>query len=389
MGFYIIYQLRVTKMEQNQTIQYYDASNNEDIHKMSTTLNLNDISSIDDVFKYAESLNYGEVHFKMDKSTGLFAIIAIHSTKLGPAIGGCRFISYPSVTDAAIDVLRLAHMMSYKAAICNLPHGGAKAVLMKPAHISDRNAYFKSYAKFVDELNGRYVTAIDSGTDVNDMDLISQYTPYVTCTSKSGSDPSPHTALGVRRGIEAAVKHKLGANDLKGIHVAIQGAGHVGYYLTQQLVELGAKVTVADTNLKKVQGLVDEFGVHTTTTDKIYSIECDVFAPCALGAVLNSQTIPQLRASIVAGSANNQLANMKHDDQLLFDRGILYAPDFLINAGGLIQAATYYDHEDTDKAEQQILSLYDSIMDLFKRAEKENKPTHLIAQLIAEERLTS
>lgn len=375
-------------MEQKQTIQYSDTSNNEDTYKMSSRLNLNEISSMDDIFKYAEALNFGEVHVKMDKSTGLFAIIAIHSTKLGPAIGGCRWISYPSMSDAAIDVLRLAHMMSYKAAICNLDHGGAKSVLMKPAHLADKKAYFKSFAKFVDELSGRYVAAIDSGTSVHDMDLIAEYTPYVTCTSKSGSgDPSPHTAVGVRRGIEAAVKHKLGSDNLKGIHVAIQGAGHVGYHLIRELVNLGATVTVADINSENVQRVVKEFGVNITTPDEIYSIECDVFAPCALGAVLNSRTIPKLRATIVAGSANNQLADMYNDDQLLFERGILYAPDFLINAGGLIQAATYYDHADVVKAEQQILHLYDSIMDLFKRAEKENKPTHFIAQRIAEERL--
>lgn len=364
---------------------------NEDILAMPNQSNLeNTPFEIEDIFQYASNLKYGELHFKMDDKTGLFAIVAIHSTKLGPAIGGSRCIHYPTTRAAIIDAIRLAHMMSYKAAICGLNHGGAKAVLMKPQIIRDRKAYFESYADFVDSLNGRYVAAIDSGTFVDDMDIMSQRTPYVACTTAKGGggDPSPYTALGVRRGIEAAVKFKLGRDTLEGIHVAIQGLGHVGYHLAKELHQLGARLTVTDTNLEHSERCQQEFDAKVVPCDEIYHIECDVFAPCALGAILNSVTIPQLRASIVAGAANNQLRDLVQDDKRLFDRGILYAPDFLINAGGLIEAACAYDHGNLDQAVDQIKGLYSATLNIFERARKEEKPTNFIAQVIAQERLS-
>lgn len=364
---------------------------NEEVLVMANQLNFQTpIDSMDDVFQYAEKLKFGEVHFKVDIKTGLFAIIAIHNTKLGPAIGGCRCITYPSTQAATIDALRLAHMMTYKAAICGLPHGGAKSVLMKPAHIKDRKAYFQSFASFVHELGGRYVAAMDSGTDVVDMDTMLEVTPFVTCTTVSGGggDPSPFTALGVRRGIEAAVKFKLGRGSLKDVHVAIQGAGHVGYHLAKELYELGAKITVADINKAHALVCQKEFGAKIVSSEDIYSVECDVFAPCALGAVLNQTTIPLLQAPIVAGSANNQLKDLVSDDKRLFDRGILYAPDFLVNSGGLIQAACAYDHGSMDQAIDQIQHLYDATMRIFERAQSEHKPTNHVAQVIAEERFS-
>jgi leucine dehydrogenase len=341
-----------------------------------------------DVFHYAQSLNYGELHFKLDQKTGLFAIVAIHNTKLGPAIGGCRCIAYSSTNDAIVDALRLAHMMSYKAAICGLPHGGAKSVLIKPDIIQTRIAYFQSFGRFVNQLNGRYITAVDSGTSVEDMDIIATQTKYVTCTKKEDDgDPSPFTALGVRRGIEAAVKFKLGRDTLHGIHIVIQGAGHVGYYLAKELSQLGTKITMTDINSANLQRCVDEFGVTAAPPESIYATECDVFAPCALGATLNPNSIKQLRTAIVAGSANNQLEDTDRDDKILFERGILYAPDFLINAGGLIHAAAIYDHGDVIKANQQIYNLYDAAMNIFQRAAVEHQPTHRTAETIAEERL--
>lgn len=356
-------------------------SNDEDLITMSTSTN-----ACDDLFRMAEELKFGELHFKIDQKTGLFAIVAIHSTKLGPAIGGCRCLPYPS-TDAAItDALRLAHMMSYKAAICNLAHGGAKSVLMRPPHIENRTAYFQAFADFVNSLSGRYVAAVDSGTDVNDMDIINTRTPYVVCTSKEG-DPSPFTATGVRRGIEAAVKFKLGKDNLDDIHVAIQGAGHVGYYLAKELAQYGTKITMADVNKENLDRCVKEFKVNVVSTEEIYSIPCDVFSPCALGGVLNPATIEKLNTQIVAGSANNQLKELERDDRLLFERGILYAPDFLINAGGLIYAAAYYDHGNLEQATQQIYNIYDELMQIFTRAASENKPTNYIAEVIAEEKL--
>jgi leucine dehydrogenase len=346
-------------------------------------------TALDGLFRYADLLKFGQVHIKFDHATGLKAIIAVHNLKRGPAIGGCRLIHYPS-TDAALeDALRLGYMMSIKAAISNLNHGGAKAVLIKPRVIKDRKAYLEAFADFVHELDGRYITAIDSGTSPEDMDIIQRRTPYVTCTTSSGvgGDPSPQTALGVRRGIEAAVRFKLGRETLEGVHVAIQGAGHVGYYLAKELHARGARLTMCDINAVLLQHCVQEFAVTVCAPEDIYDIAADVFAPCALGATLNLYTIKRLRVPIVAGSANNQLAH-QHHGVLLHERGILYAPDFLINAGGLIYVAAAYDHANLDRATKQVGDIYQSLTDIFIRAQNENVATNEIAERIAVERLS-
>ena len=342
----------------------------------------------DSLMRYAEFLGFGEIHTKIDSDTGLKAIIAIHNLKRGPAIGGCRMITYQTIDKAYEDALRLAHMMSFKAAINNLFHGGAKAVLIKPKVIKDRVAYFEKFGDFINELGGRYVTAVDSGTTMADMDIIVKRTPYVTCTTKSGidSDPSPLTAVGVRRAIEAAVKFKLGRDSLENIHVVIQGAGHVGYYLSKELNERGARITIADVNLKALQRVIDECKAEVCHPDQIYDIKADVFAPCALGAILNLETINRLNVKIVAGSANNQLAH-HHYGALLHERGILYAPDFLINAGGLIHVAVIYDHGDLKKSREQINNIYHTVYDIFERSLQENRPTNEIAEQIARDRL--
>lgn len=342
----------------------------------------------DSLMRYAELLGFGEIHTKIDSATGLKAIIAIHNLKRGPAIGGCRLYSYATIDKAFEDALRLAHMMSLKAAINNLPNGGAKAVLIKPKVIKDREAYFEKFGEFINELGGRYITAVDSGTSLADMDIILRRTPYVTCTSTVGvdGDPSPFTAFGVRRAIEATIKFKFQRDSLEGMHVAIQGAGQVGYYLTKELVEKGARVTIADINIKAVQRCVDEFNVAVCHPNHIFDIEADVFAPCALGAVLNLDTIKRLKVSIVAGSANNQLAH-HHYDALLHQRGILYAPDFLINAGGLIQVAVLYTHRDIKKSIEQINNIYHTLYDILERSVFENVPPNEIAEKIARERL--
>lgn len=346
---------------------------------------------VDSLFRYAELLGFGEFHVKIDHATGLHAIIAIHNLYRGPAIGGCRLIHYDHTDQALVDALRLAQMMSYKAAVCNLPHGGAKAVIMKPKVIKDRAALFSSFGDFVQEQAGRYITAVDAGTEPDDMDIISQRTRYVTCTTFGGyaGDPSPHTALGVRRGIEAAVKFKLNRDSLEGIHVAIQGAGHVGFHLSKELKKLGAKITICDTNKEAIENVINEFGsevIKVVKPEEIYEVPCDVFSPCALGATLNFHTIHQLKASIVAGSANNQLDHHQHD-MVLYQRGILYVPDFVINSGGLIHAAAIYDHGDEDKANAQIYNLYETLMNLFERAKQENRPTNEIAEAIALENM--
>lgn len=345
-------------------------------------------TGLDRLFRYAEFLDFGEVHVKFDPDTGLRAIVAIHNLKRGPAIGGCRLVRYQSVDDAWEDALRLAYMMSYKAAVNNLNHGGAKSVLIKPKVIKDREAFFASFGKFINDLGGRYITAMDSGTTSADMDIIAKYTPYVTCQtgSESSGDPSPFTALGVRRAIEAAAKFKLNKDSVEGLHVAIQGAGHVGYHLAKELHALGARLTICDVNPAAVQRCADEFGATECPSDAIYDVKADVFAPCALGAILNLDTIKRLHVSIVAGSANNQLAHHKYGTALK-ERGILYAPDFVVNAGGLIQVAVVYDKADMAEAERQIKDIYYTSLSIFERAAKENHATNEIAEAMAREKL--
>lgn len=346
---------------------------------MNTTIN-------DELFRYAESLGFGDIHFKFDSATQLCAIIAIHSTKRGPALGGCRCIEYASPGDAIKDALRLARGMSFKAAMANLPLGGGKAVLMKPKQIPDRDAYFAAVGRFVNELNGRYITAMDSGVTTHDMDMIATQTPYVTNLSAHNGDPAPFTALGVRRAIEAAVKFKLGRDSLAGLHVAIQGVGNVGYDLAKDLHHLGAKLTVCDRNSSSAQRCADELGATIVDLDAIYSVQCDVFAPCALGAVLNDTTIPLIKASIIVGSANNQLAEPRHA-QVLQARDILYAPDYVASAGGLIFAYGEYKNMPDAEARPGIIQIYDTLLELFARAERENKTTSEVADIIALERL--
>ena len=341
--------------------------------------------SCDILFRYAELLGLGEIHVKMDKETGLKAIIAVHSTKRGPALGGTRLLTYKSSAKAIEDALRLSSMMSFKAAICNLPHGGAKAVLIKPKVIKDRQAYFEKFGEFVNELGGTYITAVDSGTELSDMDYIAHKTSYVTCTTADG-DPAPYTAIGVRRGIEAAVSFKLGKDTLKGIRVAIQGAGHVGYELAKQLSERGAIITVCDTHPLSAERCAKEFAAHVCSPETIYDQEVDVFAPCALGAILKRSTIKRLKASIVAGSANNQLAHNRHG-RTLQKYGILYAPDFVVNSGGLIQASVSYRHGNVEVAHEQINNIYEVLLEIFKRSAEEKLPTTDIADAIALERL--
>lgn len=341
----------------------------------------------DSLMRYAEFLGYGDIHVKIDKETGLKAIVAINNLKRGPAIGGCRMIPYKSVAHAYEDAIRLGYMMSYKAAINDLPHGGAKSVIIKPKVIKNREALFERFGDFVNELGGRYITAVDSGTSPAEMDIIAKRTKFVTCTTKSGhDDPSPYTAYGVLRGIQAAVKFKLGRDDVEGLRIAVQGAGHVGYSLAKQLKELGAKIIIADVNLKAIQRCIDDFDAEVVAPEEIYSVEADIFAPCALGAILNMRNIKQLKASIVAGSANNQLSH-SHYGALLHERDILYAPDFLINAGGLIQVAVAYDNGNNERTMRQIGEIYEKVYNIFERSARENVPTNQIAEQIAREKL--
>jgi leucine dehydrogenase len=341
---------------------------------------------IEDFLDYALTHDFGDLHFKVDPKTGMKAIIAIHSTKLGPALGGCRFIHYPTTISAVHDAMRLARGMSYKAALVNLPLGGGKSVIMEPQHPYEREAYLHSFGTFINDLGGRYITALDSGTQLSDMDIIAQHTPYVASLSSHNGDPSPHTAQGVVQGIQAAVLFKLGKENLKGLHIAVQGLGHVGYWVAHHLHEQGVRLTVSDINPHLVERAVTELGATAVSPDTIHKVPCDVFAPCALGAVLNDITIHQLQTTIVAGAANNQLAHTYHG-QLLHDKGILYAVDYVINAGGLIFAARSYLHSQEAQVHEQIDHIAISLLQIFERSQLENRPTSEIADTMAKERL--
>lgn len=277
------------------------------------------------------------LHLFSDEATGLEAIIAIHNTRLGPALGGCRYMPYASIDAACADAMRLARGMSYKAALAGLDQGGGKAVIIRPAHIPDRAALFEAFGRCIESLRGGYITAVDSGTSSEDMDCIAQQTGHVTSTSEAG-DPSPHTALGVLMGIKSAVRLKLGQEGLSGVRVMLQGLGNVGYALAEMLVAEGADLLVADLDAGKVRLAVDDLGARPVATDAVFESPCDIFAPCGLGGVLAPASIAQLRCAAVAGAANNQLINNDAAD-LLDARGILYAPDYVINAGGLLHVA--------------------------------------------------
>lgn len=342
-----------------------------------------------DLFGHLKAYDYGEVHFKHDKASGLKAIVAVHDSRLGPALGGCRFLPYDSDEDAVIDALRLARGMTYKAALAGLAHGGGKSVLIRPKQHFDRVAMFRAFGKFIDDLRGHYITAEDSGTGLEDMEVIRTVTKHVTGVdvSHGGSgDPSPFTALGVRRGIEACVKFRLGRESLEGVHVAVQGVGHVGYYLCKELHAAGAKISVADVDPLKSERAQREFGATIVPLDKIFEVECDVIAPCALGSALNDKTIPRLTAKIVAGAANNQLAEPRHGDDL-HARGILYAPDYAINAGGLVNVAQEVLGYDAAKSRAKTMEIFDTIWEIADRGKKMAAPTYKIADMLVEEKL--
>ena len=337
-------------------------------------------------FDYAASHDFGEIHIKIDPKTGMRAIVAVHSTKLGPALGGCRFIEYPNTDTALYDAMRLARGMSYKAASVGLPLGGGKAVIIKPQADYDHTGYFEAFGQFVDSLGGRYITAMDSGTELADMDIIRENTPYVATCSKLQGDPSPSTVQGVLYGIQAAAEFKWQNPSLKNLHIAIQGLGHVGYGLAEKLHAMGVKLTVADVNPAACERAANTLQAKVVSTDEIHTLDCDIFAPCALGGILNDESIKALKAPVIAGGANNQLAHSYHG-QVLHDLGILYAPDYVINAGGLIFAADNYLDSLGKPLDKQLAQINTSLTEIFERSARENKPTSTIADTIAQEKL--
>lgn len=327
--------------------------------------------------------NHERVLFCRDEATGLNAIIAIHSTALGPAAGGCRLWNYESDDAALHDVLRLSQGMSYKNAMADLKFGGGKAVIIKTPDFDGSEALYERFGEFVEELNGEYITAEDVGMSVPIMEIVARRTSHVTglprTDGNAGGDPSPKTAFGVFRGIEAAVQFKLDLADMSGLTVAVQGVGNVGYHLCRNLAAAGAKLIVADIDEGRVKKVCDEFSATAAPLDEILSQDADVLAPCALGAILSEQSIPTIKASIVAGGANNQLET-DEDGQRLSDAGILYAPDYVINGGGIINVACEYSG-DVDDAEVDVLvaAIGPHLTRIFEEAAASGTPTNVIA----------
>jgi leucine dehydrogenase len=341
-----------------------------------------------DIFETLSKLGYGDLHFGRDEASGLRTIVAIHSTRLGPAIGGSRLRAYADESEAIDDVTRLAQAMTYKAAVARLPHGGGKAVIITPTEPKfDRATLFRSFGRFVDGLGGRYVTTEDSGTSASDMDVIRQSTKHVLGASKEkggSGDPSPFTALGVRRGMEAIAHHVLGKPDLKGLHVAVQGVGHVGMYLARELHQAGARLTLSDIDRARRDAMAREVGASVVETDQILEMECDILAPCALGGALTDYVVGKMRSKVVAGAANNQLRTAAVG-KMLHGKGIFYAPDYAINAGGLINVAEEFAGYDKERARKKTLAIYDTIKEIIERSRSEHQPPEAIADRMAEE----
>jgi leucine dehydrogenase len=340
------------------------------------------------LFDAMTELSFGDIHVRRDPESGLCAIIAIHSTKRGPALGGARYVSYASQDDAIRDALRLGRGMTYKAALAGLPLGGGKAVLIRPEGLSpeQRQAQIMAFGRFVDSLGGRYITAEDSGTSLRDMDAIRGVTRFVSGTSHDGGDPSPYTAYGVLRGIQAASKFVFGRDDLTGLRVSIQGTGSVGYYLAKELATRGAKLIVADINPDRANTVALEFNAQIMSSADIIDADVDIYAPCALGGALTPDVVSRLRCKAVAGAANNQLSTPAVGD-LLQSKNILYAPDYAINAGGLIQVASEWAKYDHNEVKVRCDQIYNTLLNIFQTAAETGKNTAVVADAKAEEAL--
>jgi leucine dehydrogenase len=339
-----------------------------------------------EIFNLMAAHDHEQLVFCYEPVAGYKGIIAIHDTTLGPALGGTRFWNYNSDAEAIIDALRLARGMTYKAAVAGLNLGGGKSVIIGDPKTSRREMIFRAHGRFVDSLKGRYITAEDVGTSVEDMDFVQMETEYVAGLAGGSGDPSPVTAYGTYVGIKAGAKEKYGDDSLKGMTVAVQGLGHVGQYLCQYLSEEGAKLTVTDIDQARVKEVVKKYDAEAVAPDAIYGVKAKVFAPCALGAVVNDETLKQFKFEIIAGAANNQLAEERHGVELQ-KRNIVYAPDYVINAGGLINVYGELNGWDADRAKRKAGEIYDTLGELFKISKDQNIPTYEAADKFAERRI--
>lgn len=350
----------------------------------------NDLIKSDPVFGQPSFNDHEQIVFCHDKDTGLKAIIGIHNTVLGPALGGTRMWNYANEWEALNDVLRLSRGMTYKSAISGLNLGGGKAVIIGDSKKDKTPAMMAKFGEFIHSLSGKYITAEDVGTTTPDMDIIRDITPHVTgiSESKGGSgNPSPVTAYGVYMGIKAAAMHRFGTDKLDGKKVLVQGTGHVGETLISYLAKEGAHIEITDINEAKMQEVAAKYGAHIYTGKDIYSADVDIYAPCALGATVNDDTIQRLKAKVIAGAANNQLANDEVHGKILKEKGISYAPDFLINAGGIINV--YAEIVGYDKAEsmRRTENIYNTTLEIFTHAEANGITTQKAAMTLAQQRI--
>jgi len=335
-----------------------------------------------------KSMGHEQVLLSHDPSCGYFGIIAIHDTTLGPALGGTRFWQYASTDDAITDALRLARGMTYKSAVAGINLGGGKSVIIGDNKRTDREALFRAHGRFIETLGGRYITAEDIGTSPADMEYIKLETDHVAGLLGLSGDPSPVTAYGVYVGMKAAARVRWGSDSLAGKTVAVQGAGKVAYYLMQHLNAEGAKLIVTDIDAEKVKRAVQEFGAQPVSPDAIYDQDADTYAPCALGATINDATLPRLKVQIVAGGANNQLAEDRHGDELE-KREILYAPDYVINGGGVISVYGELHRWPVERAKKKAGEIYDTLLRIFEIAKRERIPTYRAADRLAEQRVAA
>ncbi len=342
------------------------------------------------VFGQLSFNDHEQIVFCNDKDTGLKAIIGIHNTVLGPALGGTRMWNYATEWDALNDVLRLSRGMTFKSAITGLNLGGGKAVIIGDAKTQKTPELMKRFGEFVHSLSGKYITAEDVGMETADMDLVKTVTPYVTGISESlggAGNPSPITAYGVFMGMKAAVKEVFGSDSLEGRSVLVQGIGHVGEVLVDYITKEGGNVFIADINEARLQEVSKKYGATIFAGDDVYNAQVDVYAPCALGATINNDTIEKIKAKVIAGAANNQLADENVHGKRLKERGILYAPDFLINAGGIINVYAELENYGKDEIIRKAENIYDTTLEIFSKAIAENVTTHEAALKIALQRI--
>jgi leucine dehydrogenase len=343
------------------------------------------------IFETIANTGHEQVVFCNNKDSGLKAIIAIHNTVLGPALGGLRMWPYKTEAEALNDVLRLSRGMTYKAAVAGLNLGGGKAVIIGDPQKDKSEAFFRAFGRFVNSLNGRYITAEDVGIDVNDMEYVLKETEYVTGVHQvhgGSGDPSPFTAYGTLQGLMAALNFKFGNEDVGKYTYAVQGVGHVGMEYVRLLREQGAKVYVTDINQDLVRQAVDDFGAVAVGLDEIYDVDAEVYSPCALGGTVNSNTLPRLKCKIICGAANNQLATDEVGDEVE-RRGILYAPDYAVNAGGLMNVSLEIDGYNRERAMRMMRTIYYNLGKIFQISKRDKIPTYRAADRMAEERITA